>query len=120
VQVEHLADRRRHLRVPYGAWVEDLTRMGSLSFYLSRNLSQGGLLLENQAGAAPPVGTEVRLRLVVENESQIVNVDGHVVRHAVDINGSTLFAVEFTRLDQGSESFLESLISELGRVRMSS
>jgi c-di-GMP-binding flagellar brake protein YcgR len=105
--------------VPYGAWVEDMTRVGSLSFYLTRNLSQGGLLLENQAGVAPPVGAQVRLRLVIENETQILTMDGHVVRHAVDPSGSNLFAVEFTRLDDGSESFIHSLIEERARAQMS-
>ena len=38
-------ERRKHRRVPYGAWVEDLTREGRIQFFLSKDLSLGGLLL---------------------------------------------------------------------------
>ncbi len=41
----------------------------------------GGILLE--ATAQPPeIGHMVHLRLVVENESRVMAVDGQVVRHA--------------------------------------
>jgi hypothetical protein len=100
-------DRRIHLRVPYGAWVEDETE-GGLTFYLARNLSLGGILL--QANADPPaVGHKVRLRLVVENESRIMSVQGEVVRHT-GMDGE--FAVRFVNLDNARLSFLRELVQE--------
>ena len=98
--------------MPYGAWVEDLSRVGSLGFYLTRNLSRGGVLLTTQADLVPPVGTQVRLRLVVENEQRIVTVDGLVVRHAQDEDGSLVFAVQFVGSDPARDGFLDELVNE--------
>jgi len=106
-------DRRQYPRVPYGAWVEDLSTSGSLRFYLTRNLSIGGLLLSNPSGEAPPVGSRVRLRLIIENEQRIVTLDGQVVRHGHDQSGQVLFAVQFLPMDQARSEFLQGLIGEL-------
>jgi hypothetical protein len=107
-------ERREHKRVPYGAWVEDLSQTGSLGFYLARDLSLGGILL--QSIAPPTIGCTVRLRLVVENEPEVMTVDGKVVRHAVDEGGRVLFAVQFLELDPPQFDFLNALVIELERA----
>lgn len=100
-------ERRDSSRVPYGAWVEDETE-GGLTFYLAQNLSLGGILL--RAAVAPPsVGHKVRLRLVVENESRVMSVQGEVVRHT-GLDGE--FAVRFVNLDNARLSFLRELVQE--------
>lgn len=106
-----IMERRKHQRIPYGAWVEDETQ-GGLSFYLARNISMGGLLLRSK-GSPPAVGHRVRLRLVIENEARIVSVTGEVLRHAPGPDNE--FAVEFTNLDETREEFLRELIDEAGR-----
>ena len=104
-------ERRQHPRVPYGAWVETENDDQGLQFYLAQNLSIGGLLLLSK-GNAPPVGNKVRLRLVVENESRVMSVQGEVIRHEPDIEGG--FAVRFTHLDPVRKAFLVDLVNELG------
>ena len=101
-------DRRQHGRVPYGAWVEDEAE-GGLTFYMAQNLSLGGLLLRAN-GPPPSVGHKVRLRLVVENESRVMSVQGEVVRHVPGTEGE--FAVRFVNLDPARQSFLRELVRE--------
>ncbi|MBW2732243.1 MAG: PilZ domain-containing protein [Deltaproteobacteria bacterium] len=102
-----MSERRLSLRVPYGAWVEDETE-GGLTFFLSQNLSLGGILLRS-ASAPPAVGHKVRLRLVVENESRIMSVQGEVLRHTSE-DGE--FAVRFVNLDGPRMTFLRELVQE--------
>jgi hypothetical protein len=106
-----MSDRRNHVRVPYGAWVEDETE-GGLTFYLSQNLSLGGVLLR-ASGNPPSVGHKVRLRLVVENESRVMSVQGEVVRHT-GLDGE--FAVRFVNLDNPRTAFLRELVAEARTV----
>jgi len=109
-------DRRKFPRIPYGAWIEDLTREGSIQFYLAKDLSLGGLLLTTSA-EAPEVGHRVHLRLVVENESRVMAVDGQVIRHAPPEAGVTAFAVRFINLDPPRQTFLEELLKECVEAR---
>jgi hypothetical protein len=104
------SERRRHSRVPYGAWVEDLSREGGMQFFLALNLSMGGLLLVSST--PPPIGHKVHLRLIVENEARIMSLDGQVVRHSVKEGDMTGFAVRFIDLDDAQKSFLDELINE--------
>jgi len=104
-----MAERRQFARIPYGAWVEDETA-GGLTFYMAQNLSLGGLLL-NANGSPPPVGHKVRLRLVVENESRVMSVQGEVVRHSPSTPGE--FAVRFVNLDDARQTFLRELVREV-------
>lgn len=101
-------ERRQHPRVPYGAWVETEDEEQGLRFFPSVNLSIGGLLLRAEKDR-PPIGRKVRLRLVVENESRVMTVQGEVVRH--DEDGAT-FAVRFTNLDPVRKGFLNDLVNE--------
>ena len=103
-------DRRQYPRVPYGAWVENEDGRG-LSFYLAENLSIGGMLLKAGDQPVPDLGNRLRLRLVVENESRVMSVQGEVVRHG-EQGG---FAIRFTNLDPVRESFLSDLVGELGK-----
>lgn len=102
------SDRRKHPRIPYGAWVEDENVESGLSFFMALNLSQGGLLLRAN-GQPPPIGHRVRLRLVVENESRVMSVQGEVVRYENERD----FAVRFVNLDPIRHAFLEDLFSEV-------
>lgn len=102
-----MPERRQHQRVPYGAWVEDETQ-GGLGFYMAQNLSMGGLLLRTQE-QPPAVGHKVRLRLVVENESRVMSVQGEVVRHTENPGE---FAVHFVQLDEARTNFLRELVAE--------
>lgn len=111
-----MIERRKHPRVPYGAWIEDLTREGSIQFFLAKDLSLGGLLLTTNE-TPPEVGHRVHLRLVVENESRVMAVDGQVIRHAPAENGATSFAVRFVNLDQPRQAFLEELLKECMQAR---
>ena len=105
-----LTERRKFRRIPYGAWVEDLTKAESIQFYLARDLSMGGLLLI--ANSPPKIGNKVHLRLIVENESRVMSVDGEVVRYAEVEENKTAFAVRFLNLDSSQQTFLEDLIAE--------
>lgn len=107
-------NRRRHPRVPYGAWIENLTKEGTIQFFLAKNLSIGGLLLA--AEVPPDVGHRLHLRLVVENETKVVSVEGTVVRHSPQPDGMTSFAVVFDKLDDTRQSFLQELVDELAKT----
>lgn len=107
---EDTKERRRFPRVAYGAWVEELSEEGTLRFYLSRNLSLGGVLLEAVDPPPPAVGSHVRLRLVIENENRTPTLEGTVVRHAAEAQGKTLFGVEFIALDPEREAYLRELV----------
>lgn len=109
----HDIDRRLYPRVPYGAYVEDISHEGNLGFYLSRNLSQGGLLLQTDEGSTPPVGSQVRLRLIVENEVRPLTVNGQVVRQSPNPGGGVLFAVKFEGLDRSTVNYLRELVTDL-------
>jgi hypothetical protein len=111
-----MLERRKFPRVPYGAWVEDLTREGSIQFFLAKDLSLGGLLLTTNE-TAPEVGHRVHLRLVVENEARVMAVDGQVIRHTPPENGVTSFAVRFVNLDPPRQTFLEELLKECMQAR---
>ncbi len=111
-----MIERRKFPRVPYGAWIEDLTREGSIQFFLAKDLSLGGLLLTTTE-TPPEVGHRVHLRLVVENESRVMAVDGQVIRHAPAENGVTAFAVRFVNLDPPRQTFLEELLKECLQAR---
>gem|GEM_PF-3413989 len=103
-------NRRTHVRMPYGAWLENETS-GGLHFYLAENLSLGGILLKTE-GMPPPIGHRVRLRLVIENESRVMSVHGEVIRHSAEVSGG--FAVQFTHLDSPRILFLRELVAEQG------
>ena len=103
-----MEERRKHPRVPYGAWVEDMTE-GGLGFHMAQNLSMGGLLLRAK-GTRPPIGHRVRLRLLIENERRVMTVEGEVIRHVSQQPGD--FAVHFDPLDDTQREFLQELIRE--------
>ena len=105
-------DRRRYTRIAYGAWIEELTQAGSLRFYLSKDLSLGGMLLASEK--PPPVGTKLRLRLIVENEQRTTTLQGEVVRHAGGDAKERLFAVRFIEMDSEGIGFLQDLLEEAG------
>lgn len=105
-------DRRVFKRVPYGAWLEDVSASGQIRFYLSKNLSRGGLLLESDD--PPPLGCKVRLRLVVEHEQKTITFIGRVVRHDTSAD-KKLFAVQFGELDEACTRFLDELVTEASR-----
>jgi hypothetical protein len=103
-----MPERRQHPRVPYGAWVEDMTE-GGLAFHMAQNLSLGGVLLRAK-GTRPPLGHRVRLRLLIENERRVMTVEGEVMRHVSEHEGD--FAVRFDRLEDAQKQFLRELIRE--------
>lgn len=103
-------ERRQFPRVTYGAWVEDKTQEGGLRFYLAKDLSMGGILL--QAGEPPQIGSHVVLKLIVENEPRTVSLEGEVIRHMQTGSGAAEFAVRFINLDDTRRTFLEELIAE--------
>lgn len=105
-------ERRKFPRIPYGAWVEDLTREDGIQFYLAKNLSMGGILL--LAAQPPAIGNRLHLRLVVENEPRIMSIDGKVIRHMDSDKGLKAFAVQFTDMDPPRQVFIEDLINECG------
>ena len=102
-------ERRAHPRVPYGAWVT-VEREGRNSFYLARNLSLGGILLEAN-DAPPPIDSEVRVLLVIEGEREPLPVYGTVVRHDAQLPG---FAVKFDSMTEEAATRLLTLVQRLG------
>jgi hypothetical protein len=106
-------ERRKTPRIPYGAWIEDLTKEAGIQFYLARDLSLGGLLL--LAANPPEVGHTVHLRLIVENESRVMALDGRVIRHSPAENSMISFAIRFMNLDLARQAFLEDLVKECSK-----
>lgn len=106
-------ERRQYPRVPYGAWVEDQGQEGGLQFYVAENLSIGGLLLKTRS-APPPLGHNLRLRLVIENETRVMTVEGQVVRH-VNSDDEERFAVRFVNMDPMRQAFVRELVAELSQ-----
>ena len=99
-------------RTPYGAWVEAL-KEGSPSFYLAHSLSPHGLRLLAVNDYAPPVGEPVQLRLLVENETRVVAVQGEVVNYEpAGAHAKPAFAIRFTDLDEDHRLFLTDLYDE--------
>ncbi|MCC6749479.1 MAG: PilZ domain-containing protein [Deltaproteobacteria bacterium] len=97
------------LRVPYGAWVTDPSGDGAPTFYLAEQLNVQEV--ELLAVEPPEVGRAVQLRLLVENEREVVDVQGQVVRHG-GRGAAAHFAVRFTRLDGNRRRFLADLVAE--------
>jgi hypothetical protein len=106
-----LIERRRHPRVPYGAYVKHIGPSGKTRFCLAKDLSQGGILL--QADDPPPVGTKIRLLLVIENEKQSMFIDAEVVRHCGPNGGDPCFGAEFVDLDKQQGDFVATLVNGL-------
>lgn len=104
-------ERRKFPRVPYGAWVEERGDAGGLTFYVAENLSIGGLLLKTR-NAPPPLGNELRLRLVIENESRVMTVEGQVVRYMPGSDELSHFAVRFINMDAARQDFVRELVAE--------
>jgi len=97
-------DRRQHARVPYGAWVT--VRHGSdKSFYLSQNLSLGGVFLRSDV--LLPIGTDVELLLVIEGQRDPIALIGNVVRLAESEGG---FAVRFSEIGDEAAAQLLDLV----------
>jgi c-di-GMP-binding flagellar brake protein YcgR len=105
-------DRRQYPRIAYGAWIEEMSQEGSLRFYLSKDLSLGGMLLASEE--PPDVGSQLRLRLIVENEQRTMTLHGKVVRHAGGTEKERLFAVRFIEMDEDRIGFLQDLLEGAG------
>jgi hypothetical protein len=89
-----------------------VTQNGLNTFFLARDLSLGGLQLVAQPPHAPPVGHLLYLRLIVENETRVVEVAGEVIRHIQLDERSLGFAVQFVSLTDEQVQFLSDLIWE--------
>lgn len=96
-------------RVPYGAWIEK-PGGADRGFFLAHSLSPVGLRL--YADDPPRLGQEVQLRLLVENEQRVMEVDGEIVGHEFTEHERPSFAVRFTDLDEQDRDFLSSLFDE--------
>jgi hypothetical protein len=99
-------------RVPYGAWVEAIDE-GTPSFYLAHSLSPHGLRLLAVNDHTPAVGRPVQLRLLIENETRVVAVQGEVVNYEpAGERAPGAFAIRFTDLDEERQLFLTDLYNE--------
>ncbi|MCK5796759.1 MAG: PilZ domain-containing protein [Deltaproteobacteria bacterium] len=99
--------------MPYGAWVEGMGE-GTPCFYLAQSLSLHGLKLLAANDHAPRVGEPVQLRLLVENETRVMAIQGKVVnvpRRVEDGKGAS-FSIRFTELDEDNRLFLTDLYDE--------
>ncbi|PID39200.1 MAG: hypothetical protein CSB49_01915 [Proteobacteria bacterium] len=111
IETSEIAIKRFSRRVPYGAWVEAIDE-GAPSFYLAHSLSPQGLRLLAANDHTPPVGP-VQLRLVVENETRVVSVQGEVVSdEPAGARHPRAFAIRFTELDEERRLFLTDLYDE--------
>lgn len=112
IDTSEVATSSFNRRVPYGAWVEAIDE-GAPSFYLAHSLSPHGLRLLAANDHTPPVGRPVQLRLVVENETRVVSVQGEVVNYEpVGGRSRAAFAIRFTDLDEERRLFLTDLYDE--------
>jgi hypothetical protein len=99
--------RVREPRVPYGAWVET-NETKSPNFFLAEDLTLDGLRLRAD-GLISEVEGAVRLRLLVENESEVLAFDAEVVD-----DGEGGLTLQFVNLDPYRETFLAELLAEKG------
>jgi hypothetical protein len=97
--------RVREPRVPYGAWVES-TETETPSFFLAEDLTVEGLRLRAD-GLITEVEGAVSLRLLVENESEVLAFDAEVVD-----DGEGGLTLQFVNLDPYRETFLAELLAE--------
>lgn len=100
------ADRREHLRVPYGAWVT-VMRGGRQTFCLARDISSGGMFLK--AEDPPHLGDEVKLLLVIENDRTPLELQGLVVRRSPGEHG---FGVRFMGVDSAAAGRIRGLVGD--------
>ena len=73
-------DRRESVRVPVNLEVHFRSE-GALRRCLLTNLSRGGVFIATNAPA--PIGTQVKLRIVVDQGGEPIEVEGEVVSHNV-------------------------------------
>jgi len=101
--------RVREPRVPYGAWVET-SGAQSPNFFLAEDLTVDGLRLRAD-GLITEVEGAVSLRLLVENESEVLAFDAEVVD-----DGEGGLTLQFVNLDPYRETFLAELLAETSSV----
>jgi hypothetical protein len=97
-------------RTAYGAWVEEHDA-SSPSFFLAHSLKRDGMKLWSDR-LIPRLGQPVQLRLLVENERRVVEIEGRIVGHERQCDGKRRFSVRFTNLDGDDRKFVEQLVVE--------
>jgi type IV pilus assembly protein PilZ len=104
------AERRRHARMPVEMWVEDVTD-GGVVHRRAGNLSKGGLYLDQTIPL--PIGSKVKLRFTLPEESAALTVNGQIV--SINSRDRLGMGVKFTDVDisvqQRIDSFIERSIT---------
>jgi len=104
------AERRRHARMPVEMWVEDVTD-GGVVHRRAGNLSKGGLYLDQTIPL--PIGSKVKLRFTLPEESAALTVNGQIV--SINSRDRLGMGVKFTDVDisvqQRIDNFIERSIT---------
>ncbi len=104
------AERRRHARMPVEMWVEDVTD-GGVVHRRAGNLSKGGLYLDQTIPL--PIGSKVKLRFTLPEESAALTVNGQIV--SINSRDRLGMGVKFTDVEisvqQRIDNFIERSIT---------
>jgi uncharacterized protein (TIGR02266 family) len=99
------AERRRHARMPVEMWVEDLTD-GGVVHRRAGNLSKGGLYLDQTIPL--PIGSKVKLRFTLPEDSAQVTVSGQIV--SINSRDRLGMGVKFVDVDADVQQRIDSFI----------
>jgi type IV pilus assembly protein PilZ len=99
------AERRRHARMPVEMWVEDVTD-GGVVHRRAGNLSKGGLYLDQTIPL--PIGSKVKLRFTLPEESAALTVNGQIV--SINSRDRLGMGVKFTDVDVNVQQRIDNFI----------
>ena len=99
------AERRRHARMPVEMWVEDVPD-GGVVHRRAGNLSKGGLYLDQTIPL--PIGSKVKLRFTLPEESAPLTVHGQIV--SINSRDRLGMGVKFTDVDVSVQQRIDNFI----------
>jgi uncharacterized protein (TIGR02266 family) len=94
--------------MPVEMWVEDLTD-GGVVYRRAGNLSRGGLYLDQTIPL--PIGSKVKLRFSLPDESAPITVSGQIV--SINSREKLGMGVKFLDLDRGVQERIGNYIERL-------
>ena len=98
-------ERRQSARMPVEMWVEDLTD-GGVVHRRAGNLSRGGLYLDQTIPL--PLGSRVKLRFTLPDDSQAIVVKGEIV--SISSRDRLGMGVKFVDVDPDAKARIEVFI----------
>ncbi len=104
------AERRIGNRIPVTIWVEEL-KGDDVYFQQAGNLSVGGVFFERTI--PHPVGTKVRLKFELPENSGVIDTTGEVVNVPNDPSGLGA-GIRFVELDAVEQRLIEEYVTKHG------